>query len=246
MLRTWPFDKLRASASACPRHGPHPVSHPPLAPWIEEQFSHVPRDIALFTRAVTHGSHGAATYERLEFLGDRVLGLVMAEWLFTLFPAEPEGKLSSRFNALVTGETCAMVAREIGVVPHLRLGKQARDDGAAQSDNVLGDVVEALIGAVWLEAGLESARAFIRRAWANVVETQVSAPKHPKSALQEWAASHNRKPPVYEITDRSGPHHAPKFTITVTIGSLASAQATGTSRQEAETAAAKALLTKLS
>lgn len=194
---------------------------------------------------MTHGSHSAVDYQRLEFLGDRVLGLVMADWLFTLFPDEPEGKLSRRLNALVTGETCAVIAREIGVIPYLRLGKQARDDGAAQSDNVLGDVVEALIGALYLEAGQDAARAFIRRAWGAIVETQDSAPKHPKSALQEWAAAHNRKPPVYEITDRSGPHHSPKFTVTVTIGKLAEATATGTSKQEAETAAAKALLEKL-
>ncbi|MBB5685328.1 ribonuclease III [Sphingobium boeckii] len=221
------------------------MSHPDLSAWIEEQFDHTPKDLALFTRAVTHGSHSVNTYERLEFLGDRVLGLVMAEWLFTLFPAEPEGKLSSRLNALVTGETCARIAREIGVIPHLRLGKQARDDGASQSDNVLGDVVEALIGALWLESGLDAARAFIRRAWGDIVETQINAPKHPKSGLQEWAAAHNRKPPVYEITDRSGPHHAPRFTIKVSIGTLAEATGTGTSRQEAETAAAKALLGKL-
>lgn len=194
---------------------------------------------------MTHGSHGGANYERLEFLGDRVLGLIMADWLFERFPNEPEGHLSPRFNALVAGDTCAEVAREIGLVPHVRLGKQARDDGAAQSDNVLGDVMEALIGALWLEGGLEAPRAFIRRAWAHRIDTQKAAPRHPKSALQEWAAAHNRRPPVYTVTDRSGPHHAPRFTVTASIGNLAEASATGASKQEAETAAAKALLEKL-
>lgn len=212
---------------------------------MKDVFGHEPVDPALFERAVTHGSQSTENYERLEFLGDRVLGLVMADWLFERFPNEPEGQLSPRFNALVAGDTCAEVAREIGVVPHLRLGKQARDDGAAQSDNILGDVVEALIGAVWLEGGLDAARAFIRRAWSSRIDTQTSAPKHPKSALQEWAAAHNRRPPVYTVTDRSGPHHAPHFTIMVAIGNLAEASATGASKQEAETAAAKALLEKL-
>lgn len=171
-----------------------------------------------------------------------MLGLLVAEWLFERFPDEPEGKLSRRINALVTGAACAEVARGLSVVPHLKLGKQARDDGAADSDNVLGDVMEALIGALYLEAGLDAARRFVRRAWADRIETQVKAPKHPKSALQEWAAAHDRRPPEYTVVDRSGPGHAPRFTIKVAIGKLAEATAEGTSKQEAETAAALALL----
>ncbi|RZM31392.1 MAG: ribonuclease III, partial [Sphingomonas sp.] len=120
-----------------------------LQDWVAETFGHRPIDLVPFERALTHGSQAAANYERLEFLGDRVLGLVMAEWLFELFPKEPEGALSKRLNALVTGAICADVARSIGVVPYLKLGKQARDDGASDSDNVLGDVMEALIGAVY-------------------------------------------------------------------------------------------------
>jgi len=145
----------------------------------------------------------------------------------------------------VTGQVCAEVAREIGVVPHLRLGKQARDDGAANSDNVLGDVMEALIGVFYLEAGLAPVRAFIRKAWDGRIDAHTTAPKHPKSALQEWAAAHNRRPPEYEIVDRSGPNHAPRFTVKVSVGKLAEASAEGASKQEAETAAAAALLEKL-
>ena len=221
------------------------MSTPEFPVWIERTLGHKPKDVALFTRAMTHGSLDAPNYERLEFLGDRVLGLLMAEWLFELFPDEPEGKLSRRLNALVTRETCAEIGRQIGIVSYMRLGKQARDDGAAQSDNVLGDVVEALIGALYIEAGQDAARAFIRKAWSTIVKTQSTAPKHPKSALQEWAAANNRRPPVYEITDRSGPHHSPRFTVKVSIGTLAEASATGTSKQEAETAAARALLEQL-
>ena len=214
-------------------------------PWIEATLGHRPTEQALFDRALTHSSRSEEHYERLEFLGDRVLGLVIATWLYELFPAEPEGKLSRRLNALVSGETCAEVARELGVGGKAKLGKQAREDGAADSDNVLGDLVEALIGALYLEAGLEAATAFVRRAWGDRVSKRDKAPKHPKSALQEWAAANDRKPPVYETKQRSGPHHAPRFVVEVEIKGVGTASAEGLSKQEAETEAAKALLEKL-
>ncbi len=216
-----------------------------LSGWLAGVFGRAPVDAAPFERALTHGSQAAENYERLEFLGDRVLGLVMAEWLWEQFPDEPEGQLSKRLNALVTGAVCADVARALGVRDHLRLGKQARDDGASESDNVLGDVMEALIGAWYREAGLEAVRAFIRQAWGDRVHAHAKAPQHPKSALQEWAAASNRKPPEYEVTDRSGPQHAPRFTVTVRVGKSAEASASGANKQEAETAAAKALLAKV-
>ncbi|MFM9828428.1 MAG: ribonuclease III [Sphingomonas sp.] len=216
-----------------------------LVAWLNATLGAVPRDPALYARALTHGSQAVDNYERLEFLGDRVLGLVVAEWLFGLFPGEAEGALSKRLNALVTGPVCADVARGAGVAPHLRLGKQARDDGASDSDNVLGDVMEALIGALYLDHGLDAARAAIKRLWGDRVRTHATAPQHPKSALQEWAAAHSRRPPDYVVVDRSGPHHAPQFRVRVTIGKLAEAEATGTSKQEAETAAAIALLAQL-
>jgi ribonuclease-3 len=217
----------------------------PLAEWIGETFGKTPGDLALFERALTHGSQAADNYERLEFLGDRVLGLAIAEWLFALFAHEPEGGLSKRLNALVTGAVCADVARSIGVQAHLKLGKQARDDGASESDNVLGDVMEALIGALYLDAGYEAARDFVRRGWSDRVRADARAPQHPKSALQEWAAANNRKPPHYEVIDRSGPQHAPRFTVRVSLGDLAKAEAEGANKHEAETAAATALLKKV-
>lgn len=215
------------------------------AAWLKALLGSEPTHAGRFQQALTHGSAQTNNYERLEFLGDRVLGLIVSEWLYDRFPAEPEGKLSRRFNVLVSGETCADVARAAGVPTHLILGKQARDDGAANSDNVLGDVMEALIGALYLEAGFEEARALVRRLWADRVDTQESAPKHPKSTLQEWAAANRRKPPEYVLTDRSGPHHALRFTVSVSIKGAGEASATGGSKQEAETAAAKALLEKL-
>ncbi len=216
-----------------------------LAGWLTTALGAAPRDLSLYERALTHGSHGGPSYQRLEFLGDRVLGLTVAHWLYTAFPDEPEGQMSRRFNSVVTGQACAEVARAIGVGPNLRLGKQARDDGGADSDNILGDVTEALIGALYLDHGMPVAEAFIRRHWRALVEGQVKAPRHPKSALQEWAAAHNRRAPVYELVDRSGPHHAPQFTVSVNLGAAGEATATGTSKQEAETAAAAALLEKL-
>lgn len=216
-----------------------------FSPWLESLIGSAPGDLALYEQALTHGSHAAEHYERLEFLGDRVLGLVVSEWLYRLFPQDKEGQLSRRFNTLVAGDTCAQVAREIGLPPHLRLGKQARDDGAIDSDNVLGDAMEALLGALYLDKGLEAARALIHTHWATRLDAKASAPKHPKSALQEWAAANGRKAPSYEVLERSGPHHALHFTVQVSIRGAGEAKGEGNSKQEAETAAAAALLGQL-
>lgn len=201
-------------------------------------------DEALWAEALTHGSTGEArNYERLEFLGDRVLGLAIAEWLFEL-SEDPEGKLSQRLNALVSRTTCARVAREINLGQFMRLGKQARDDGGEESDNILGDVMEALIGACFIEHGFETSRSMIRRLWAGAVEGKTGSSKHPKSALQEWAAGNQRKLPEYTLVERSGPDHASRFTVEVSIKGVGEAQATATSKQEAETQAAKEFLRK--
>lgn len=216
-----------------------------LAAWAETALGHHFRDSGLVKRALTHPSAGEDNYQRLEFLGDRVLGLVIARWLYELHPDEPEGKLSRRLNALVTRPVCAEVAREIGLRRHMRLGKQAREDGATDSDNVLGDMCEALIGALTIDGGMDSAERFIRASWAGRLKTGAAAPKHPKSALQEWAAAHDLKPPEYRLVSRTGPHHAPKFEVEVTIKGQEPATAIGTSKQEAETAAAEALLARL-
>jgi ribonuclease-3 len=216
-----------------------------LAAFVANQLGHKAKSLSLFEQALTHSSSRSDNYERLEFLGDRVLGLVIAHWLFERFPDEPEGKLSRRFNTLVARETCGEVGREIGLPALVRLGKQARADGANLSDNVLGDVVEALIGAIFLEGGIDAARGFIMRVWEPLIEAQGGAPKHPKSALQELTASRNLPNPDYEVVRRTGAHHAPRFTVRVSIRTLGEAEAEGASKQEAETEAAKALLSKL-
>ena len=215
-------------------------------PFIGEALGGKPKRPQMFERALTHGSHGRETYERLEFLGDRVLGLVIADWLYQRFPSEPEGKMSRRYNALVARETCADVGRELGLPPYIRLGRQAREDHANMSDNVIGDVVEAIIGAIYLDGGLERAEAFVRANWAPFLEEQRKAPVHPKSALQEIAAERKLGVPAYEMLARFGPHHAPRFRVRVSLGRHGEAEAEGASKQEAETAAAAALLEKIS
>lgn len=210
--------------------------------FLRDVLGHETKNLALFERALTHSSATRDSYERLEFLGDRVVGLVIARWLYERFPDEPEGKLSRRYNDLVARPTCGEIGRELGLPKLIRLGKQARSDGANLSDNVVGDVVESLVGALFLEAGLDAADRFIRQAWGRYVESQGGAPKHPKSALQELAAAKNLATPEYELERRSGAHHAPRFTVRVSVKGLGEATAEGSSKQEAETAAAAALL----
>jgi ribonuclease-3 len=206
--------------------------------------------------ALTHGSYsaqfgqkgrGKATagvpedYQRLEFLGDRVLGLSIAQWLYQT-EADAEGKLSQRLNVLVSRQMCASVARSVGLPEHILLGKQARDDGGHDSDNILGDVMEALLGAHFLLRGYEATAALIHKLWAEAVGGRAGQSKHPKSALQEWAAGNRRKAPEYRLVERSGPDHAARFTVAVAINGVGEAQAFAASKQEAETAAAAQFL----
>jgi ribonuclease-3 len=216
-----------------------------LPPFVGEALGGEPRDPQLFERALTHGSHGRETYERLEFLGDRVLGLVIAAWLYQRFPNEPEGKLSRRFNVLVARETCGDIGQAIDLPRFIRLGPQAREDRANMSDNVVGDVVEAMIGAIYLDGGLERAEAFVKTHWRPFLDGQRKAPVHPKSELQEVAAEKRLGVPVYEQVARFGPHHAPRFRVKVSLGRHGDAEAEGASKQDAETAAAAALLGKI-
>jgi len=202
----------------------------------------VPAPDQLWLEAITHGSTGSDKhYQRLEFLGDRVLGLVIAEWLVEIVTGD-EGKLSQRLNVLVSRAMCAQIARGLGLGSHIRLGKQARDDGGADSDNILGDVMEALIGASFQTRGFEATRATVRQLWKDAVGGKAGHSKHPKSALQEWAAGNRRKMPEYKLVSREGPDHAARFTVTVSIPGIGSAEAIGSSKQEAETAAAATFL----
>lgn len=216
------------------------------AVWAQDTLGVALADEKLLERALTHKSVGPANYERLEFLGDRVLGAIMAAWLYETFPAEPEGQLTRRFAKLVSRETCADVARALGIPQQVRLGTQARSDGGTNSDNILGDVMEALIGAIWLEQGDGVATDFVRRAWGNQLSSAGAAPKHPKSAVQEWAAAKNLRDPVYALVKKSGPHHAPSFHVALTVAPHPPVEATGYSKQDAETQAAQKFLETVS
>ena len=222
------------------------TDHPDIAKLLGISIS----DAALFQQALTHGSMGTrdkrhADYQRLEFLGDRVLGLTAAETLYRRYPELDEGALSARLNILVSRATCADVARQIDLAPLVHMGKQARDDGGRDSDNILGDVIEALIGAAYLDGGLSVAQEMIVRLWGERFDQIAHSSKHPKSALLEWAAAHRRKPPEYIVTHREGPDHAPRFTVTARIARVGEASATGSSKQDAEKSAAAALLSQL-
>lgn len=221
------------------------MSERPSAGTIAAITGATPRDLGLYHEALTHGSSGAGDYQRLEFLGDRVLGLVIASELFHRFPKAAEGELSSRLHALASGETCARIAHGLDLSAHVLFGVQAISDGGRQSDNVAADVLEALIGALWLDLGEEAARRFIVARWGPMIEGQVAAPKHPKAALQEWALARKRKPPEYRLVRREGPDHAPRFLVAVAVGKLAEATGEGASKQAAEKAAAAALLDQL-
>jgi ribonuclease III len=236
------MDLVHRDARVAPRHA---LLMDTGADFIAALIGVVPNDGALFQRAMTHGSASGETYERLEFLGDRVLGLSIAAWLYERFPSEPEGKLSRRYNVLVARETCGAIGRAIGLPAHIRLGKQAREDRASMSDNIIGDVVEALLGALHLDQGPAAADAFVRTHWAAYLDGQRGAPVHPKSGLQEVAAARGLGTPLYELVARSGAHHAPTFRVKVSVARGGEAEAEGSSKQEAETAAAAALLEQL-
>ena len=202
----------------------------------------------LLNRAVTHASMSSANRDdnqRLEFLGDRVLGLVMAEALLNLDPAATEGQLAPRFNALVRKEACAEVAREIDMGAVLKLGRSEMLSGGRRKQALLGDAIEAIIAAVYLDGGFDESRALILRLWGTRVLQVKQDARDAKTALQEWARARGLPPPAYVQTDRQGPDHAPVFTITARIESGASAVASAPSKRQAEQAAAKTLLAQL-
>jgi ribonuclease-3 len=183
--------------------------------------------------------------QRLEFLGDRVLGLVMAEALLAHDSAAAEGQLAPRFNALVRKEACADVAREIDLGTVLKLGRSEMLSGGRRKLALLGDAMEAVIAAVYVDAGFEAARAMVLRLWGGRISAVKEDARDAKTALQEWAQARGLPPPDYAETARSGPDHAPVFTIEARLQSGEQASATAGSKRQAEQAAARALLDRL-
>ncbi len=202
----------------------------------------------LLLRALTHPSIATSARpdnQRLEFLGDRVLGLVMAEALLAADREASEGELAPRYNALVRKETCTEIAREIDLGAALRLGRSEMLSGGRRKAAILGDALEAVIAAVYLDAGFAAAEALVLRLWGARITTVEADSRDPKTLLQEWAQARAMPPPAYVETARSGPDHAPSFTIQVRLDDGARADATAGSKRQAEQAAARLLLDRL-
>jgi len=202
----------------------------------------------LLHRAVTHSSMSSPTRDdnqRMEFLGDRVLGLVMAEALFMADEAATEGQMAPRFNALVRKEACADVAREFDLGAVLKLGRSEMLSGGRRKEALLADAMEAVISAVYLDGGFEAAKALVLRLWGARVSAVDADARDAKTALQEWAQARKLAPPTYVETGRSGPDHAPIFTIEARLENGAVEAATANSKRQAEQAAAKVLLVRL-
>ena len=212
------------------------------------RIGHRFRQPDLLLRAVTHASISSLTRpdnQRLEFLGDRVLGLAMAEALLRADSAATEGQLAPRFNALVRKETCADVAREIGLGEVLKLGRSEMLSGGRRKDALLGDALEAVIAAVYMDAGFEAAQAVVLALWGDRIAGVQADARDAKTALQEWAQARGLPPPLYQEQGREGPDHQPLFTVEVCLENGASERAAAGTKRQAEQAAAKALLTRL-
>ena len=210
---------------------------------LQETLGYAFNDPDLLALALTHASAAGfgsgtepRTYQRLEFLGDRVLGLVVADMLERYLPQAPEGELSRRFNRLVSGESCAEVAQE------MQLEKFVRISGGRPTSSVLGDLCESVLGALYRDGGLAAARPVIERFWRPRLESMSGPLRDAKTELQEWAHRRGHETPVYAETFRSGPDHAPEFEIEVTVGGVAPGRGSGRSKREAEHEAAANVL----
>lgn len=224
-----------------------------MTPPIEDILGHHFVRPGLLREALTHrsaavaqrrGRPGVGSNERLEFIGDRVLGLLMAEWLVERYPAEQEGELGRRLAHLVSQSVLATVADAIGLEAALAVSPGEARAGVKKRATVLADALEAALGALFLDGGLAPAKAFVRRAWLDAIEAQTVPPKDPKTCLQEWALARGQPLPTYTVVSRSGPPHAPAFTINVGVGGQSGTGSAG-SKRAAEQIAAEDLLRAL-
>ena len=214
---------------------------------IGYQFS----DPALLTTAFTHVSalkpatrHRADSYQRLEFLGDHVLGLIVSDMLYRAFPRADEGELSKRLADLVRKESCADVAKSLGLLDDIKLGMVKAVEGARLRKSVLGDVCEAVIGAIFLDGGYSAAAQFVERNWTERMRKLRRPLRDPKTVLQEWAQSRGLPTPVYREVERTGPHHDPQFRVAVDLPGLAPAEGLGGNKRAAEKAAASVMIAR--
>jgi ribonuclease-3 len=203
-------------------------------------------DLSLLETALTHASIDAGktrpVYQRLEFVGDRVLGLVVSDILYQRFPDADEGELALRFNGLVRRETLADIARELDVGPYLVLGASEVKSGGRDKDAILADALEAVLAAIYLDAGYDTSRQVVITHWEKSLEKQRLAPRDPKTILQEWSQGQGLGLPIYSELERSGPDHSPIFVIEVQVGNRNPAKGEGASKQAAERIAAQAMI----
>lgn len=221
---------------------------------LEEAIGHSFADRRLIELALTHisavtGLQGSkarvASYQRLEFLGDHVLGLVVSDMLYRSFPNAEEGELSRRLADLVCEAACAEVALAMAIPAHVRLGAGEERSGGRQRQAILADIAEAVLAAVYLDAGFPAAEALVERFWRPRLAKRASAVRDPKTALQEWAQARGLPPPHYRLVEREGPDHNPQFRIAVDVPGWESIEAVGTSKQAAQKAAAAAFLQRV-
>ena len=207
---------------------------------LEALLGHAFANQGLVDAALTHGSRqeAVADYQRLEFLGDRVLSLVVAEELYTRFPQEKEGALAARLSNLVRAETCAKIAEQLNVADFIQVGAVEKRKGVQNMASVLGDVIEALIGALYLDGGLAVARRFIVQHWEAMFTQAPASLKDAKTFVQEWALGQAMPLPNYVVLGREGPQHAPRFEVSLQVGNHTSATGQGPSKQAAEMDAA--------
>lgn len=219
-----------------------------LAEILGERTGHIFRDPKRLQRALTHGSaranHAGVDFQRYEFLGDRVLGLTIADMLFHAFPEAEEGELSRRLNALVNAEALAAIAEEIGLPELIRAGAEMRNLAERKRLNMHADAMESLIAVLYLDGGIEVARAFIHRHWKPRANAATAARRDPKTELQEWAHQAASTTPAYAILSRTGPDHDPVFIVEVKVGKFTPGRGEGRSKREAEQAAATAVLVR--
>ena len=215
---------------------------------FERRLGYEFSNLSLLVEALTHSSIGSdfrKDNQRLEFLGDRVLGLVMAEALLEIDQTAPEGTLAPRFNALVRKETCAEVARQIELGGVLKIGRSEMLSGGRRKDALLGDGMEAVIAAIYKDGGFEIAKTIIIKLWGDRIKNVKVDARDAKTMLQEWAQARGQNPPNYEVISRSGPDHAPDFLVKVILASGETSEAMAGSKRQAEQMAAKALLQKI-
>jgi ribonuclease-3 len=220
----------------------------PDRPALEDRIGYTFQDPTLLERALTHVSAAAGeqgrSNQRLEFLGDRVLGLAVAELLYAGFPGATEGELSHRLSEVVRREACSALASEWDLGPQLVLGPGEARGGGRRNTATLADATEAVLGAVFLDGGYEAAKGVVERALGEQVRSAVRPARDAKTALQEWAQGGGHPTPTYVIVERSGPDHAPHFTVAARLEGFAEAHGTGRSKREAEQKAALSILTR--